>query len=465
MTSSLEVSKAPLSASTRCTLKEGVLTPLETLAQSIAGIAPSATPGILLPIVFAFAGNGSWLCYLLATIGILFTARCINIFASRQSCPGSLYTFTAQGLGKRAGIMCGWALLFAYVLCTAACLTEFALYAISLYRNLLGGQNFIPSSFFNFTLIAICAAITFFIAWKNIKMSTILMLRLEFFSIAMILLVVLLSLIRFGFKPDLAQFQLLGVSPEQIRLGLVMSIFGFVAFESSASLGKEASEPLKTIPHAITRSVLLSGVFFVVTAYCLVMVFHDSDIPLSKSETPLLFASTRLGVPVLGHLINLGIMLSFFAAGLANLNAGARSLYKMSANGLLPVFLSKTHKTNQTPHFAVLIVGGIGLSTAIVLSFIHSNLLDVVGWLGTLATFGFIWAYLSATIAAAFYLNKTKELSPTKLAVVLVSATVLLFALLGSLYPAPQFPYSVLPFIFGFYMVTGWIWFSKRRLD
>lgn len=244
-----------------------------------------------------------------------------------------------------------------------------------------------------------------------------------------------------------------------------MSIFGFVAFESSASLGKEASEPLKTIPHAITRSVLLSGVFFVVTAYCLVMVFHDSDIPLSKSETPLLFASTRLGLPLLGHLINLGIMLSFFAAGLANLNAGARSLYKMSANGLLPVFLSKTHKTNQTPHFAVMIVGGIGLSTAIVLSFIHSNLLDVVGWLGTLATFGFIWAYLSATIAAAFYLNETKELSPANLAVVIVSTTVLLFALLGSLYPAPQFPYNVLPFIFGLYMVTGWIWFSKKRLD
>lgn len=37
-------------------LSVGILSPLETLAQSIAGIAPSATPGILVPIVFGFAG-------------------------------------------------------------------------------------------------------------------------------------------------------------------------------------------------------------------------------------------------------------------------------------------------------------------------------------------------------------------------------------------------------------------------
>lgn len=462
MTSSLELKKASVHNPLPCTLKEGVLSGLETLAQSIAGIAPSATPGILLPIVFAFAGNGSWLCYLLATIGILFTARCINIFASRQSCPGSLSTFTKQGLGNRAGILCGWSLLFAYILCTAACLTEFALYAISLKQHMFDGLNLVPSNIFNLVLIMGCAAITVYIAWKNIKMSAILMLRLEFFSLAMILIVVLLSLIRFGLKLDLAQLQLESVSPEQIRIGLVMSIFGFVAFESSASLGKEAADPLKTIPNAISRSVLISGIFFVITAYCLVLVFHDSSIPLNKSETPLLFASTRLGVPLLGHLIDLGIMLSFFAAGLANLNAGARSLYKMSINGLLPGFIAKTHVTNQTPHIAIGIVGAIGLTTALVLSFLHSNLLDIVGWLGTLATFGFIWAYLSATLSAAFFLRKIGELSFTNLAVVLVSSLVLIFALLGSLYPAPQFPYNLLPFIFGSYMIAGWFWLGEK---
>src|SRR5262245_14435034 len=106
-------------------LRRGALSPLETLAQSIAGIAPSATPGMLIPIVFGFAGNGTWLSYLLATIGILFTAQCINEFASRSACPGSLYSFVSQGLGQRAGIMTGWALLFAYVFCSGACVTEF----------------------------------------------------------------------------------------------------------------------------------------------------------------------------------------------------------------------------------------------------------------------------------------------------------------------------------------------------
>ena len=49
-------------------LKPDCLSPIEVLGQSIANIAPSATPALVIPLVFATAGNGTWLAYAFGTI-------------------------------------------------------------------------------------------------------------------------------------------------------------------------------------------------------------------------------------------------------------------------------------------------------------------------------------------------------------------------------------------------------------
>ncbi|MBX9947694.1 MAG: APC family permease [Candidatus Obscuribacterales bacterium] len=440
-------------------LQHGVLSPLETLAQSIAGIAPSATPGMLIPIVFSFAGNGTWLSYLLATVGILFTAQCINEFASRSACPGSLYTFVNQGMGKRAGMLTGWALLFAYIFCGAACVVEFALYANSLVKHCIHID--VSSQI----MMLLSSFLVGFVAYKNVKLSASLMLKLEILSVGLILLVVALTLGRYGFSPDWSQLGLQGVKFENVRMGLVMAIFGFVAFESAASLGTEASQPLKTIPRAIMQSVIFSGAFFIVGSYAMVMSFHDSPIALDKCSTPLLSMSTKVGIPLLGHIIDAGIMVSFFAAGLANLNAGARALFKMSQDGLLHNKLGDCHLENQTPHIAVFMSSAISLTIALGLSIFNFPLMDIVGWLGTLATFGFIFAYMSTSISAAKLLQRTKQFSPLKVVTVCASCAVLTFAFIGSLYPLPAFPYNILPLIFGAYMLSGLVYLKRLELS
>ncbi len=438
-------------------LQRAVLTPLETLAQSIAGIAPSATPGMLIPIAFGFAGNGTWLSYLLATIGLLFTARCINEFASRQACPGSLYSFVSMGLGRRAGTLTGWALIFAYVFCGSVCITEFAIYASSI------ASYFLKINLSSQTMMLVAASSVAFVAWKNIKMSASLMLRLEFLSVGLILLIVALAFHKFGFPIDHKQLSLTGVSGENVRMGLVMAIFGFVAFESAASLGVEARYPLKTIPRALVLSVLLSGVFFVVTAYALVFVFSHSTIPLDKCATPLLTTSELAGFPMLGHLADIGIMISFFAAGIANLTASARTIYKMSHDGLFHDALGSVHEENSTPHVATLAAIALSFAIALVLSLFNCPLLDIVGWLGTLATFGFIFGYIATSIAAAKYLRRRGELAWLKMVIISASVLLMAFALIGSLYPAPAFPYNILPFIFAVYMIACFIGCSRQK--
>ncbi len=59
-------------------LRREVLSPMETLAQSVSTIAPTATPAATIPLVCALAGNGTWLAYVLATLAILLVAWCVG---------------------------------------------------------------------------------------------------------------------------------------------------------------------------------------------------------------------------------------------------------------------------------------------------------------------------------------------------------------------------------------------------
>ena len=84
-------------------LRRDVLSPMETLAQSVSTIAPTTTPAATIPLVCALAGNGTWLAYVLATVAILLVALCISRFARYSSSPGSLYTYASMILPPSLG--------------------------------------------------------------------------------------------------------------------------------------------------------------------------------------------------------------------------------------------------------------------------------------------------------------------------------------------------------------------------
>src|ERR1700724_168779 len=96
-------------------LRREVLSPMETLAQSVSTIAPSSTPVATIPLVCALAGNGTWLAYALATAAILLVAWCISRCARYSSSPGSLYTYANSILPPWMAAVAGWSLLLAYI--------------------------------------------------------------------------------------------------------------------------------------------------------------------------------------------------------------------------------------------------------------------------------------------------------------------------------------------------------------
>src|SRR5271168_540942 len=249
-------------------LRRDALSPLETLAQSVSTIAPTATPAATIPLVCALAGNATWLAYLLATAAILLVALCIAKYARYSSSPGSLYTYAHTVLPPWLAATAAWSLLLAYVATGSSVTAGFFHYANLLLHDLTG--HFVSGAFLSF----LCAAISTFIAWRDVKVSARLMLWIEAISVASILIVVLLVLVRHGPHLDSAQLRLHAMTGSGLRLGLVLALFIFVGFESATTLGAEARNPLKTIPRAVIQSALLAGAIFVLCAYTEVLAFR-----------------------------------------------------------------------------------------------------------------------------------------------------------------------------------------------
>src|SRR5580700_762409 len=82
-------------------LKSAALSPSETLAQSVALIAPTGAPVMTVPLVFGLAGEGCALAFLISTVAILLGALNVNQFARISAAPGSLYTYITDHLHPR----------------------------------------------------------------------------------------------------------------------------------------------------------------------------------------------------------------------------------------------------------------------------------------------------------------------------------------------------------------------------
>ena len=438
-------------------LKNQVLNHGEVVGQSIANIAPTGTPTVVIPLVFAAALSGTWFAYFFALIGILFVSSSINQFARRSASPGSIYTYILTGLGPIVGIVAGISLFLAYTACASSVTTGFTNYVNELAKDIFHLQNGLPKTgLIAFIFLSVLGS--WFVAYKDVKLSTRLMLIFEASSIFLILVVVLATLIHNNFKVDPAQFNFKSFTPAQLKLGLVFAIFSFTGFESAAALGSEARNPLKSIPHAVWQSALFVGVLFIISSYAQVLGFIGSEVTLDKSPAPLQVLATKAGIGFFGVLITIGAIISFFACVLASINAGARILFQMSYHGFFPAALSKTHGSNDTPHIAIGIVSIITFLPAAFLTLKGFGMFDIYGLIGTTATLGFIVVYILVSIAAPVYLYRRKELKPWNVIASLVGIAFMVTALIGAVYPLPAAPASYPIFAFAWLLIAGIVW-------
>lgn len=438
-------------------LKQEVLSPLETLAQSISGVAPTLTPFVNIPLVFALAGNGTWLAYALSTGAIILVAWCIGRFARYTSSPGSLYSYAAMILPPWLAATAAWSLLLAYVATCASNIGGFYYYANVVLHNATG--RVIPT----FVLIVMMASAPMWFAWRDVKISARVMLVIEAVSVSLIVAVVALVYLRHGFHIDPNQLHMRGVTPGGFREGVVLALFSYIGFESATAMGSEARDPLRAIPRAVILTAILSGIFFTVCAYTEVLVLGMAGKNLGTSDVPLHVLASIGGMPALGSLIDIGALVSLFAGTLACMTAATRVLLLMAHDGLVHGLLRSTHSRNKTPIAAITATGLAAFFPVAILAAKGASGVDVFGWMGSLAVYGFVVSYGLVCFALPRYLRDHHGIvNMATRTIPWIAFGTMMFALIANLYPVPEGAYGKLPYIYLAYIAGVLLLFGFR---
>jgi amino acid transporter len=437
-------------------LRARSLGPWAVLGQSIANIGPSGAPLISIPVVASIAGSGSWVSFLIATIGVVLIAVNINAFACDSSGTASLYHYIARSLGTTAGVLGGWALAIAYIGCGAACVPLVA-YFLS---NLLEPLHFHFSSLLISTALLL---LVWYCAWKDMRLSAHLMLGVEFSAMAVGTALAAAILFKHGSHFDVQQFQLHRLSATAIGQASVLAFYATVGFESAASLGDEARSPLKNIPRAITVSCLIAGVYFILHAYTMVAGMRGLSLGFSDSRAPVMDVARAHGVSYLAYLLTGAGLVSVVTIVLASINAGARTLLLLAQHGVLPEPFRRIHAKNHTPSTAITTATIIALLVTTPLIAAGVSARDIWGYVGSICTFGFLLAYLLITIGTPFYLHRRGRLRPSNLLVAALGSVVVSVPFIASLYPVPAYPRNLMIYIFLAIVLAGMGWFLALR--
>ena len=430
------------------------------IAQSIAVISPTMTAVLIIPLAFANAGQGTWLAYLFGTVMLLFVVLGLNRFAHRSSTAGSMYAYTGRGLGPGAGVLSGWTLIWSYLFIGVAGLSGFAVFSAQLLTS-LGFHGSLPPVLY----YAVSAAGCWALAYRDIRLSSLLALVLEGLSVLCILALACVVLFSHGLPVDHGQLSLKGIRVSGISLAVVTCIFSLVGFESATAMGSEARDPLRTIPRAVVWSLLLTGLFFTVISYAEVYGTRHSAVSLAGLAAPLNNLSELFHVGWFRIPLSVGAMVSFFSLTLSCLNAGARIIHPMARSTVFPRGLGRTHPRNATPHLAVTGYILLILAVPVVLTAFGNDPLTVFNDAGSLAAYGFLLAYFLISAAAPAYLRKLGELRRRDLAVAVTAFLCLLVPTIGSFYPVPAYPATVFPYLFLGYLAlgAGWLHILRRH--
>ena len=434
------------------TLRPHCLNFKELLAQNIALISPTMTAALIVPLMFGTTGSISWLSYAVGAVLVLFVALSLNQFARRTTNSGSMYSYAMSGLGFTGGSMCGWCLLWAYLFIGLAGTTGFTIFAQTLLQMV--HVNMPPV-----LLFTLCLGTCFFLAYKDIRISTLVTLAFEAFSITFIMILAFIVLGHHHFAIDTSQFSLKGTSLLTLGMGAVVAIFSLVGFESSTAFGEEAVNPLKTIPRSVIWSLIITASFFVFITYVEVQGTAGYSTTLDKLDAPLTTLSQMYGVSFFGPITSVGAMLSFFALASSCMNAGARVMFAMGRHEFFPAKTGAVHPKYGTPHVAVTVMAIVMFSVVTVCYFVlKANgfaVLDEFNDAGTMGAFGFVGAYSLIVLAAPAFLKKRGELQFKHIALCVVAMALMLIPIIGSVWPIPSPPVNAFPYVF-----LGYLWFG-----
>ncbi len=347
-------------------LGRGVLNTSELVFMVMAAAAPMAVVVALMPMAFAF-GNGVGVpgTYVGAMIAmLLFAVGYVQIIPHVRNA-GAFYAYISASFGRTCGLAAAYVAAISYFALCCSTLGALAFFSAELCKRISGLD--IRWEFW----AALSIAAVSYLAYRRITLAA------KVLSIALgaeILLLGILDVAIVHYR-GLGDFTAQPFRPSVVfapgfGIAAIYAFNGLIGVEGTAIYQEEARDRTRTVPRATYLSVIAIGSFYVLTSWCLVVgVGPGRAIAGAARSDPGHFVvgqiTNYLG-NVGGDLLSWLVVTSSFAAVLALFNNGARYVYALSRDGVLPRALAKTHARYQSPYLAS---GVLTLLLAVVIAF------------------------------------------------------------------------------------------------
>jgi len=337
----------------------------------VAAAAPLAAMIGNLPISLG-RGNGAGTpgAFLLAAITLFCFAVGYATMSRRVVNTGAFYTFVAKGLGKIVGVGAAFTAMVAYVSFTVG-LAAFLGYFLDLALVPLG----VHWSWLAYAAVGM--AVVAVLGYRSIDLSSKILGALMLAEIA-VLAIFDTSVIA---SNGIAALPFESFSPHTVLrpglgVALMVAFTSFIGFESAALYGEESKEPTRSIPIAIYASVILIGVFYLLTTWVTIGAVGAASAQAEAAAQGGMLMFTLIGRysgQTMANITGVLVCTSLLASYLAIHNAASRYIFALSREKLLPPALGRLHPARLAPSHASV---AVSLITVICVAAFASTRLD-----------------------------------------------------------------------------------------
>ncbi|MFJ9631806.1 APC family permease [Streptomyces sp. NPDC101175] len=382
----------------------------ELTAQSVAVTAPTLSTASGPATVAAVTGGGAALSYLIATVVMLLVGYCVSQYTRRMVAAGSLYSYAAKGFGPRAAFLAGIGLIIGYgVLAMSTMLLAGAYLGRVLVRlGILPGVGTAGTA----ALAVLLALVTVGCGLRGITVTARTFLAIEVAAIAAVVMALVGMIVGGTGHLDLWQAVGPGYDWHGSVLGVVLALTSFVGFESASALSVEARRPQVSVARAIMRTVWVAGLLYLLASAVQPNITGAPDRPGSM-DLPLVDLAGGLHRPWLTWMLEIGVAASAFACMSGSITALVRLLFSMGREGVLPRCLGRVKAARGAPHVALTVSAVFVIVVPLGMLLTGISVARASDELATLATFGYLLAYVVVCLSTPLFLHRIGELTPS----------------------------------------------------
>jgi len=342
-------------------LRQGVLGLLDISAATMANIGPAMSFYFGFGYLAYTAGLASPLTIIAAGIAILFLGNTLSEFTKVLPSTGGFISFIGKTFGGRAAVTTAILTGAGYIAAMASVIAIVGGFFQMILQNYhVAGLQSVPWGVWVLVFLAFAA----FMMVRGISISTRLAGFFFAFEILIMILVSIMSLVKFHAHINFQPFEPKNITNgfKGLAAGFPLAIYLFIGWENSAALAEETDNPRKNVPRAVFTSICIMLVAYTFFAYSTVVGFKDNVTAISNPNIiPFLVVAKEVFAVVLFFAFLAG-MTSTLGALIAGTNSQARLIFNAGREGLLPSFIGKVQSTRRTPMNALFVFLGLGLA-------------------------------------------------------------------------------------------------------